>query len=417
MPEQLKVKGSNAKAALVEHLVDKRCRCLEYFRQLHTREDVLWMNTVRLGKSDICEYFHVDSSILDVRRRNTTNPKLSSNQPRVTIRHTRTESSQQPHDAASTSAGGPRSHSRSNSSSMLQSAANTHEVITSTSLPLQHIDGFSKQVSKSWVEEYLPKYFVLGVTLSELLLVPVSGSDFVDAVFQLFLELDVVFASGSTAKAIAGRTLKNHRWARAQRLGQSNADAATPKDADAVEGPIGVGSSPRVVITAKPLYINEQAVQYQAPLPSYDILIPSLCTTVIFAYRRMCDFDAIEDEEAVRQILSIDKKFKRLFFGNLSKEIQKLARLRMLQQALVVTDHVLGAYSQADDNLVAELLRSSASRQRERDDDERKDANNDNSNRTLSEEPQVTSNELLRDSGRQKHFDASVRDLTDDDDL
>jgi hypothetical protein len=326
MPEALRVKGVSAKTGLIEHLVEKRVRTLEYYRLLHTREDVLWMNTVRLGKSDICSYFGVDPSVSDPRG---TQQKAS----RIRIRHVRTESM--------------GSAATSNANHAASSVGDMH-MTPDTTIHLERT-GMATTVAQSWLDENLPALFAAGSALAELLLVPLSGGDFVDAVYQVFLELDVVFASGSTARVLAGRTLKNHRWARAQ---------AAQRLAAAEGNPNAASSPDEAVVSAKPHYLDEVLMSLTPSPPSYDLLIPSLCSTLIFVYRRMCDFDATEDTDCVKQILVVDRRIKRLVIGNLSKELQKLAKVRMVQQALVLTDHILGAFSQADDSLVAALMTS-----------------------------------------------------------
>lgn len=321
MPEALRVKGVSAKTGLIEHLVEKRVRTLEYYRLLHTREDVLWMNTIRLGKSDICSYFGVDPSVSDPRG---TQQRAS----RIRIRHVRTESM------------GSTATSHNNAGDMFMTPDTTVHL---------HRTGMATTVAQSWLDDNLPVLFAVGAALAELLLVPLSGIDFVDAVYQVFLESDVVFASGSTARVLAGRTLKNHRWARAQ---------AAQRLAAAEGSPTGAYANDDAVISAKPHFIDEVLLSLVPSPPSYDLLVPSLCSTLIFVYRRMCDFDATEDTDCVKQILLVDRRIKRLVIGNLSKELQRLAKVRMVQQALVLTDHILGAFSQADDTLVTALMTS-----------------------------------------------------------
>lgn len=330
MPEAIRVKGVSAKTSLIEHLVEKRVRTLDYYRLLHTREDVLWMNTVRLGKTDICSYFGVDRSVSDPRG---TQQKAS----KIVIRHTRTESASSAATSAYAAGGGGAAASSSE-----------HFMTPDTTVHLRHSD-MAINAAPTWVEDNLPQLFALGTALADLLLVPLSGSDFVDAVYQVFLELDVQFATGSTARVLAGRALKNHRWSRAQ---------AAQRLAASEGSPTGAYASDDTVISAKPHFIDEALMSLAPSPPSYDLVIPSLCTTLVFVYRRMCDFDATEDTETVKQILVVDRRIKRLVIGNLSKELQKLAKVRMVQQALVLTDHILGAFSQADDSLVTALMTS-----------------------------------------------------------
>lgn len=342
MPELLRVKGVHAKTCLVEHLVEKRVRTLEYLRLLHTREDVLWMNTIRLGKTDICSYFGVDRTVSDPRG---TQQQAS----KIVIKHVRTESmgsaAASSHHVAGCSFGAsppPLAGLQAPDTTVSFQTGSFH---TSTT------------ASPGWLDEYLPIFFALGTGLSDLLLVPLSGSSFVDSVFQLLLELDVIFASGSAARVLAGRALKNHRWARAQSAQrQGGVDNTGGSGSSGSAAP----SSPAddIIVSAKPHLIDEHLLSLAPSPPSYDLLVPSLCTTLVFVYRRMCDFDATEDTDTVKQILHVDRRLKKLVIGNLSKELQKLAKARMVQQALVLTDHILGAFSQADDTLVTALMNS-----------------------------------------------------------
>jgi hypothetical protein len=225
-------------------------------------------------------------------------------------------------------------------------------------VPLKVVDGFPRRVSEEWLREYLPKFMALAVSLSDLLAVPMSGEDFVNSLYELLLEMDVWFSTGSAARVLAGRTLKNHRWARSQSTGRSGAsETATAATGDRPGG-TEVTSSGSSLVSAKPHFLNEYVLSQTIRVPSYDLVVPSLCTTVIFAYRRMCDFDSTEQTENVRLILQTDRRLKKLFFGNLSKEISVLARMRTVQQAYVITDHLFGAFSHADDHLVEELLKA-----------------------------------------------------------
>lgn len=323
--------------------MEKRVRTLEYLRTLHSREDILWLNTIRLGRSDIAEYFGMDRSVADPTAKVAKAKK-------VVIRHVRTESTCS--GSAASGAMGNSSFTNLEGGSGGASEAVSASADTVTTVPLRTIDGLQRTASAAWLDEYLPKYYTFGVALSELLLVPMSGPEFVDAVFQIFLEMDVHFASGTTARVLAGRALKNHRWARAQALQVSATDADKTDSGS---------SSIAAVVSAKPHFLNESLLRHAVISPSYDLVVPSLCTTIIFAYRRMCDFDAIEDTTTVQQIILVDKRIKRFFLGNITKELNQLAKMRTLQQAFVLTDHLFGAFSQADDGLVAGLLRGSRS--------------------------------------------------------
>lgn len=41
---------------------------------------------------------------------------------------------------------------------------------------------------------------------------------------------------------------------------------------------------------------------------SHDMLIPALCELLIFVYRRMCDYEVMNDTTMVKRIVSCDKK-------------------------------------------------------------------------------------------------------------
>jgi hypothetical protein len=322
MPDPVKIRDSASRARLVEFLVDKRVKSLEYLRLLHTRDDQLWMNTVRMGKTEIGRYFGVDEDVLDPHGR------LRSARNKVVIRHQRTASQQ---------CASPVSFS---------SAASPVVVETNVSVTLQAVDGLAQGVGAQWLQDNLPKLFTLGLALADLLLVPLGGLEFIDYLYQLILEMDVAYASGGTARVLATRALRNHRAALHSDPNAAAADSSAQQEAGAA------GSSKLCIVS--------EAHLHPPFLPGYDIVVPALCTTLIFAYRKMCDYEAVENEDAVKQVVVIDRRLKSIFFGSISKELGKLARAKVLQQTALLSESIFAAFSNADDSLVNELLKMRA---------------------------------------------------------
>jgi hypothetical protein len=287
------------------------------------------MNTVRMGKTDIGRYFAVEDDVLDPHGR------LRASKNKVTIRHQRT-ASQQGSGGASASAA---------------AAAATTTVETNVSVPLRAMDDIVQGASPQWLSENLPKFFTLGLALADLLLIPLGGSEFVDYFYQLILEMDVAYATGSTARVLATRALKNHR-------------ALVPSYSDSMDGASagggqqdGSAAAAAAASGSSKLCIVSESHLHPPFVPSYDTVVPALCTTLVFAYRKMCDYDAVENEDVVKMIVLVDRRIKSLFFGAISKELGKLGQAKLLQQAALLSDSIFAAFSNADASLINELLK------------------------------------------------------------
>lgn len=268
-----------ARNRLLDFLVSKRAKCLDYLRQLHTTGGCLWLGCVRLTRQDLALYFRCEeggASGLDP-------PSAMS--------------------AAWLSAGG----GASSPAASTQAAAASPAVVSATI-----------EASAAWTAVHGRLWFVLGASLARLLGCPVGGAAFAEALHELLLEWEHFSASGSAARALAARHLRKDREER----GLPRFD-----DVD--------GHRPYAFLVTEPVLGFE---------PSYEALVPALCTTCIFVYRKLCDYEAAERESTFRRVLSADRKLKRGFFGLLSKELSRLAMFKVRRQYRWLDEHLFASF-------------------------------------------------------------------------
>ncbi|KPI85341.1 hypothetical protein ABL78_5596 [Leptomonas seymouri] len=354
LKKALKVKGVEGRTALVEFTVNKRVKFLEYLMELHSEEGALWMNTVHLNLSEIGRYFNVaeaclppdrpeyrEAGIVRLPAERRAARALSSVGAASSPGSSAGEHSPLPDAAAAVvapaSAGTGGSADDSSSDFLLISVANAPAAIQQRS-----------GSASDWARTYLPCYAALAVSLSEVLLIPISGEDFVECFYGLLMELEVAYAGGPATKALAQRNVKSFRQHLSPNL-KSLLEAATAAEVgDAAPfssaAPAATSTAPADIdALVKYLFLTPGHLEYAAASPSYDAIIPALCSVLMFAYRKLCDYEIMKDEECVRRALSVDKRLERLFFTHITHELDKVARYKLLREAYILSTGALFA--------------------------------------------------------------------------
>lgn len=326
MKKTIKVRGTDERTSLVEFLVDKRVRYLEYLREIHSEEGALWMNTVYLNRAIVCAHFGVDESCL----------YHGGRAPDETTIHVRVER---------------------------ETAGASVETMPFVlgDLPVAG----RAHAGPEWQGRYLNLYAALGTALSDLLVVPMGGEELIESVYGLLLELEVFFSSGTASKAIAQRNLKSFRQHISSALSDTLNVAQSPTEVarsglPAPNSTAGAadaeGQGPTKYVFFSPLLLN-----YTAAPPSYDTVVPALCSVLLYLYRRLCDYELTASEESVRRILSIDKRIQKCVIERLTKEIQKVARFRTLRETFLLSPKGIMVGAAGDtDTFIADLMQAYA---------------------------------------------------------
>ncbi|CAM41408.1 conserved hypothetical protein [Leishmania braziliensis MHOM/BR/75/M2904] len=324
----LKIKGVEGRTALVEFAVNKRVKYLEYLKELHSEEGSLWMNTVHLDLYEIGKYFNVADACLPADRGGVSKAgliRLPAEKP-VAV-------------AASTTGARPSLSSNASADPNVAEADFITVSIANAPAAIQQ----RSSSAEDWARYYLPCYVALAISLSEILLVPIGGEEFVECFYGLLLELEVAYASGAASKALAQRNLRQFRQHVSRGL---KSLLQTSTDAEARDGvptlPVTTTSSD-LDAQVKYIFLNQRHLEYTAASPSYDAVIPALCSVLMFAYRKLCDYELMREEECVRRILSIDKRLERLFFAHVSHEVDKIANHKLLREAYLLSTGALFA--------------------------------------------------------------------------
>lgn len=346
LKKALKIKGVEGRTALMEFTVNKRVKFLEYLTELHSEEGALWMNTVQLNLAEIGKYFNVADACLPPDR-----PEYS----RAGLIQLPVER------AGATALGGTAGPASAGSSSTADAtttlaesgaagAAASNDVL---SISIANAPAAIQQRSGSasdWTRYYLPCYAALAISLSEILLIPIGGEDFVECFYGLLMELEVAYAGGAATKALAQRNLKGFRQHLSPNLKSllQTASDGSVTDAAAPGLPVGnaataAAAAPDIDAQIKYLFLNQRHLEYTAAPPCYDAVIPALCSVLMFAYRKLCDYELVKDEECVRRILSIDKRLERLFFRHITHELDKIANYKLLREAFILSTGALFA--------------------------------------------------------------------------
>ncbi|CAC9437812.1 conserved hypothetical protein [Leishmania infantum JPCM5] len=324
----LKIKGVESRTALVEFAVNKRVKYLEYLKELHSEEGTLWMNTVHLDLHEIGKYFNIADACLPTDRDGVSKEGLIQLPAEKPV-------------AVATSATGALASSSSSASA--EPGATGADFIN---VSIANAPAAIRQRSSSaadWARYYLPCYAALAISLSEILVIPIGGEEFVECFYGLLLELEVAYASGAASKALAQRNLRQFRQHVSpglKSLLQTSTDAET---LDATPAFPVVTTSSDLDAQIKYLFLNQRHLEYMAASPSYDAVIPALCSVLMLAYRKLCDYELMREDECVRRILSIDKRLERLFFAHVSHEVGKIAKQKLLREAYILSTGALFA--------------------------------------------------------------------------
>ncbi|PBJ71518.1 hypothetical protein BCY84_16741 [Trypanosoma cruzi cruzi] len=319
MPKAFKVRNEASRIAIVEFLVDKRVRFLEYLCSLH-QDEVLWMGTVRLTRSDVVRSFR-GSGNSHGEWGGTTEYRLRSTE----------------------------------SIDMQTSFASGNEHTEDVVVSVGPVAGVPYTVPASWLATRMPCYVCLAMSLADILHIPLSVFDFVDCVYAMLLEMDVRFASGATAKALAQRNLRSHRQQHHFQQhtafstesmsffgGEHSNSTGNTNSGGVMMGAVGGGfftmGATDVETSVKYLYLNLEHRAYMTPAEvRYEEVIIPLCSLLKLTYRRLGDYDVARNEESVKRILSIDRRLQHMFFSAISKELGKIARGKLLQQTLLLS--------------------------------------------------------------------------------
>lgn len=71
--------------------------------------------------------------------------------------------------------------------------------------------------------------------------------------------------------------------------------------------------------------------------PSYDAILPSLCTILILVYQKFCDCDHLQEVEVIQRVWWIDKKLNKVFFTPLTAELEAAAHDALWREATSLT--------------------------------------------------------------------------------
>ncbi|KAG5512089.1 hypothetical protein JKF63_07553 [Porcisia hertigi] len=326
LKKALKIKGVEGRTALVEFVVNKRVKYLEYLKELHTEEGTLWMNTVHLNLHEIGKYFNIPNACLPASGDAVSRDELLHLPAEKPVGASANEGIATPSGNGGRSAG-PN--------------ATGDDFIT---VSIAHAPAAIQQRSSSaveWARCFLPCYAALAISLSDILLLPIGGEDFLECFAGLLLELEAAYALGAARKALTQRSLRQFRQHVSPAL---KALLQTSADAEVGDAPLSsspASTSPDLDAHIKYLFLNHRHIEYTVACPSYDALIPALCSVLMFAYRKLCDYELMKSEKSVSRILSIDKRLKRIFFSRVSHEIDKIAKHKLLREAYVLSPDAL----------------------------------------------------------------------------
>ena len=235
-PSSIKIRTLSDRARLAEFIVEKRSKFLLYLVQLHAPRQKasaavatppLWMGTVRIHRAEILRHFLVPEEL--VREEAVVRPISSSTTtdapssgptstilaPPLTLgSRAQTNLSRPPQVGA----GGPSSPITS-----MPSEPYSMDASKAAGTPQYPV------AEASWVREHCTRWALIGACLPGILQAPLySPPDaFIDAFYQLLLEIDVYLEGTDTAaKLLSIRTLKSYRSDRFDRLKKSQGAVA-----------------------------------------------------------------------------------------------------------------------------------------------------------------------------------------------
>lgn len=308
-----KVKGVRERITLMEFMVKKRTKFLDYLKELHSVNGAFWMNVVQINIFDISKHFRVSDDCM--RQSNPNNDPVNSC-PR--------------HENEDDRPSSPRTTSLPREQSGSLAEASPDSVVCSE-------DFFSR---------YLPALAALGVSLSEILLAPLSAKEFVDCIYGLLLEVEVAYAGGSTTRAIALHNLNSFRetyvFPQSEQAGESGGFSSLGQH-DSLP-PLTSTESNEII--AKYIFLKKETDDYMAAPVSYDTVISPLCTILALTYRKLFDFEEMANAEVVKRVIAIDKKLEKIFFTRITDEIEVIARKKLFNESLVLTNELFSGFAE-----------------------------------------------------------------------
>lgn len=356
------------RTALIEFLVAKRVKYLQYLRDIHSDEGGLWMNTVYVNRSYLGKYFGVPGDCLlpggGVGSAGDGSAVVAESETAGFVRI--------PLDTAHPFGGAPTAVSAAaTGGTPTLSAEDEHTYVPLDKLPHPASIGRDSSINE-WHRRFLPGYTAFAMALSDLLLMPVSGEEFLECFYHVLLEVEVALSGGIATKALAQRSLKTLRQHLSPAMtaalsaaseesgsgsggggagGGGGGDAGCTSPLAAVESPTSslagtpFGASAAANSTSsdqlKLVFVQSPHLSFTGGTPSYDVVMPALFSTMIFAYRRLCDYELTNREDCVKRILSIDKRIERILFARLGKELEKAAKLKLIREAYVLSSRGL----------------------------------------------------------------------------
>lgn len=376
MKKTTKIKPEE-RTPLVEFLVTKRVKYLEYLKDIHSDEGGLWMNTIYVSRQYLGRYFGVPADCL---AQNVAGAGGAAAEPETAgLVRIPLDTNYEP--------GGKRSFDTGAPSSAAGTDDEEYTYVPLDKLPNPASVGRDSSISE-WHKRYLPGYVALAMALSDLLLVPVSGEEFLECVYHLLLEVDVAFGGSVAAKALAQRSLRTLRMHPSQALtaaltasvDEGTGDAGAEGLLAALDSPTpGLANQSGAAAAAntasseqfKYIFLQSRHLAYTAGAPAYDTVMPALFSSLIFAYRRLCDYELTSREDCVKRILSIDKHLEKLVFSRVGKELEKAAKLKLVREAYLLSPRGLftevgGGEAEADfiNDIVAAAAQKSETQQK-----------------------------------------------------
>lgn len=362
MKKTIRVK-TEQRTQLVEFLVAKRVKYLAYLKDLHSNDGGLWMNTLFFNRAYLGRYFGVASDCLACGSGSAEEAETAGI---VRIPLDSTYELDDPAAAATTPATAAAAYQRD---ARAPAAGGEYAYVSLDRLPNPASSGRDSSIAE-WQHRHLPCYVALSLSLSDLLQVPVSGEEFIEALHHLVLEVEAAFASGLAARALAQRNLKSFRQHMSPALTEALRGGAGDSDADAAMAAVARGGSANGGCDANPnaslslgfsataaaatgseqqqqqakfFFLQDRHLAFTAGSPGYDVVMPALFSLLIFAYRRLCDYDLTGRADCVKRILSIDKRVEKLVLGRLGKELERAATLRLVREAYILSTRGLFA--------------------------------------------------------------------------
>lgn len=303
--KSFKVKTHDGRTDMIEFLVNKRVKFLEFLLDLHSEDGALWMNAIHMNRESIGSYFGISSDCLQSAERQT--PGIAC----IPLDCT--------YDTAAVS-------------------TDAYTYVSLDKLPR------TNTAASEWQKRLLLLYTAVAMSTADLLQVPISGDEFIESLYDLLLEADVAFASGAASKTLAQHNLRSCRQHMSDAL--SNALSGTSGE-DPEASPL-LSRSPESSTEkhadpsqSKFFFLQTEPHNYTAAPPSYDAVLPAFCSVLIIAYRKLCDLELTRQEECVKRIFSIDRRIQKMFIHPVGKALGKAAHLKFVREAYILSTNGL----------------------------------------------------------------------------